>query len=385
MDHRTQRTNEGTDGRLEVVESLMTILADGQFVATYKFAVLIGLLDLVAEWNPTWADEPPVFTTRQLAEKVLNLYWPQTVGHTEHVLIQGRSGGDDRKGGTAITRLIIDFRARLGLRSRLISLDESRRADADWRKLIEDIEWVLVEMPLPRLQLVGGVLRETLYTINFEKKPNAPKLSEVRRASRGETSTFDNRIQLLPGVAPTLLRLAPMIRSLVESRWVEHVSRLNGLPDSRLHGLLFGTDRIALQGVRPELVEIQSGRCFYCRKRLDKEIDVDHFVPWSRTGDNAVQNLVVAHAKCNRSKSDTLAGVRHVERWARRNDERAAGLRDIARMKGWIEDSVRTHLLARGAYATVRLGEALWLSMKTAEIFDDEVKSRLADALSAFR
>jgi hypothetical protein len=35
--------------------------------------------------------------------------------------------------------------------------------------------------------------------------------------------------------------------------------------------------------VRPVLIDLQAGRCFYCGDRLHPEkTGVDHFIPWSR-------------------------------------------------------------------------------------------------------
>lgn len=50
----------------------------------------------------------------------------------------------------------------------------------------------------------------------------------------------------------------------------------------------------------------QRGRCYYCGEKVGKTYDVDHVVPLSRGGTNDPDNLVIACASCNRSKSDKL-------------------------------------------------------------------------------
>ncbi|MCP4498784.1 MAG: HNH endonuclease [Deltaproteobacteria bacterium] len=84
------------------------------------------------------------------------------------------------------------------------------------------------------------------------------------------------------------------------------------------------------------MLELQKGKCFFCRRPLAGASHVDHFIPWARYASNALDNLVVAHEKCNLSKSDYLAAPEHVERWLERmvlhskhldcdkNDERGA-------------------------------------------------------------
>ena len=69
------------DAAFEVafLEKLQRLLAEGSFTATYKFAVLLGLVDLSVEALPG----VDTFTTWQLAEKVSELYWPQVLPFDE--------------------------------------------------------------------------------------------------------------------------------------------------------------------------------------------------------------------------------------------------------------------------------------------------------------
>ena len=46
---------------------------------------------------------------------------------------------------------------------------------------------------------------------------------------------------------------------------------------------------------------------------------VDHFIPWWRYPTDLGHNFVLAHAECNRRKSDHLAAEAHLERWVERN------------------------------------------------------------------
>ena len=58
---------------LPFLEKLLQVLGQGGFSATYKYAVLPGLMDLCIE-----AGHPPSsVTTAQLARRVVELYWPQ--------------------------------------------------------------------------------------------------------------------------------------------------------------------------------------------------------------------------------------------------------------------------------------------------------------------
>lgn len=56
-------------------ERVLALLDQGTFVATYKYAVLLALMDLCPEGTQRDGAAPDCVTTRQLAEKVVELYW----------------------------------------------------------------------------------------------------------------------------------------------------------------------------------------------------------------------------------------------------------------------------------------------------------------------
>ena len=98
------------------------------------------------------------------------------------------------------------------------------------------------------------------------------------------------------------------------------------------------------------LLQLKEHRCFYCRNVVERGAHVDHFVPWSRQPNNAIDNLVVAHEGCNLAKSDHLVAVRHLQRWKEHRDGRLAPLDRIASEHGWecqgSESRATTHRLS---------------------------------------
>jgi hypothetical protein len=57
-------------------QRLLSLFDEGRFTATYKYAVLIGLLDVLAERVDRQGRAPTVVHTRDLAGAVLELYGP---------------------------------------------------------------------------------------------------------------------------------------------------------------------------------------------------------------------------------------------------------------------------------------------------------------------
>lgn len=120
-----------------------------------------------------------------------------------------------------------------------------------------------------------------------------------------------------------------------------------------------------LRPVVDGLRELQDDHCFYCAERLlareGRRPDVDHFVPWSRYPNDAIQNLVVAHQRCNLHKSDFLAAVDHVAHWTLRLDRSGDDLARIAAGVGWETDRDRTRGVARGVYSRLPEDMPLWV------------------------
>jgi 5-methylcytosine-specific restriction endonuclease McrA len=203
-------------------------------------------------------------------------------------------------------------------------------------------------MPLPKLQRVGSDVVEFLYRI--------PWGDNVRR-SDFNSDDFDNLIRFVGQAGDHLLRLAPLIRPLVQREWTSLVARFNGLPEAELERFLFGARREAIAHLAAPLGEVQEGRCFYCDTKLGASSQVDHFMAWRRHPDDGLDNLVVAHAPCNLKKRDHLAATEHVERWRKRDHKALAG---IAADSQWQRDPERTLGVARSIYLRLPADALLW-------------------------
>lgn len=133
-------------------------LREDAFTATYKYAVLLGLLDVVLERTSAQGEPPSVVTTRQLAEKVTELYWPQADpyggGGRPRALRQITTGKRD------ILGMIREFReADPGDPGAPLARARSSRG-VGYAQLLGRVEWMLIQMPLPRLQRFGRTVDE---------------------------------------------------------------------------------------------------------------------------------------------------------------------------------------------------------------------------------
>jgi hypothetical protein len=234
------------DDAIAFGEKVLALLDQGAFTATYKYAVLLALIDVCLERSDVDGRPPRVVWPHDLAARVVELYWPQarlygTTAQDAVVLRQSSSGQAE------IVTLVRRFKERSG---REVTLHRARLADPSaYDKLVADVGWKLVEMPLPRLQRFGSG-EPFLYDIGWE-------LGVKRSDYLVRPQEFG--IQLRQDVGNHLVRLAGLLRPLLQQQWAERIVRWNrsDVPElaarSDLDAFLFGADRTDLAPVRREL------------------------------------------------------------------------------------------------------------------------------------
>jgi len=332
---------------LAIGEQVLALLDDAAMSSTYKPALLVAMLDRAPEHLRD--GRLPV---GELAERVVELYWPQSRGYatTGRVLVQNQAGGQ-----AAILRDLAAFRRQAGIDAVTVP-DAVRRSD-EWRTLVRRAERTLAEWPIPRLQ---RPFEPFLYTTPWPFRETGGFSMRAYRAS-GEA------VELFPGVADALVRLAPLLRPFVVRWWTEKAAALNRteIPDASsllaFEDFLFGRDRVALGRVAEGLLDLQRGACFYCAGRVGAGgREVDHFIPWSRSGDDGLDNLVVACRRCNNAKRAFLAGPAHLEPFLARNRTFAGDLDALSRERSWPRDRPRTDATVRSAYLVGAGHRPLW-------------------------
>lgn len=334
--------------QLVFLSKLQRVFLESSFTATYKFALLVSLADLAVEMGADDGERLSL-TTRQIAERFVQLYWQQAtpygngrLGSTPGVLIQNNGKQ------AAIVTAIADFR-----RGANTGTVQAARAHGGYQKLLGEVARTVSVQPLTYLQNFGGSTDEFLY-------------------ERIDASM----IVLRPGVAYCLRRFQPLVQQLARTHWIRHVkdNRQNnailGSADD-LEGFLFATSRQSLQVLAVGLRKVDGQRCFYCGQSLTT-VDVDHFIPFSLYPRDLVHNFVLAHPGCNRSKSDSLAARQHLERWIDRLASRSDVLAEVGQAAGVIVDAPVSRQVARWGYASARVsGGYAWREARQYEPIDE--------------
>ena len=317
--------NEAAIGELEFLRKLQRLLAEGDFVATYKFALLNALADLSLEREPA-ADGSLRVPLSAIAEKFIEYYWPQArpyraLDGAGVVLLQNTG------------RQAAVINAIAAAQAAHATLPRARAAQLRWHTLVTRVAGTIAAMPLWKLQTVGGERDEFLYR-------EAEFAAEV--------------IRLLPGVPAAFRALYGLVLDAVRGAWLRQIASIAAnrplIGGSDLTSFLFGSERASLDGFRAVLRDHQGGRCLYCSKELRGAGCVDHFIAWSRYPVDLGHNLVLAHDGCNAKKRDFLAYPTHLERWQRSHVERAGELAQRFAALALPHDGERSRAIAWWAY-----------------------------------
>ncbi len=356
MSSESQREDSGA---IAFAERLLTLLDEASYSTTYKLAVLLALLDLCIEHAARSGEAPSMLTTRQLAEKVIDIYWPQTRGYRagENSLVLRQSS----TGQAEIVTDVYEFRQKY-VSDELATLQHLRGSHAaGYKRLVDSVEWKLIEMPLPRLQRLGDTSDPFIFVIPWDE---SIRRARVRAYQQGRADAdFDNRIMIQGAAGDYLVQFGPLLRPLVRRGFADRIVRYNSkvLSDPGVEAFLFDTQRKATRPLRQALRELQAGGCFYCQRPLDTSgSEVDHFIPWCRYPDDTLGNLVLAHDACNNAKRHYIASTRHLGRWCERHEAKQSALEAIAGDTAWPFEPVRTLSVARSIYLHLPTTARLW-------------------------
>jgi len=325
--------------QLEFLGKLQRLFSEGDFTATYKFALLISIADLAVELGSD-DNSSLELPYKDISLKFIQLFWQQTVPFKEgHILVQNYGVQ------AAIVKAIATFRSTASSPSFLIAQNTPA-----FNKLVNKVNTTVKNQPIQYIQNIGG--GEDIFLFSPSK--------------------FG--LTLLPGVAYCLRRFHPLVQQLSRSHWIAHIkgNKLNShllSQDNDLESFLFETSRQALRQIAKGLRKL-GGKCHYCGGAV-KEADVDHFIPRSLYPRDIVQNFVLAHPSCNRSKSDTLAAKQHLFKWLEFVSMNKDSLSEIGQGAGIIIDKNSMDSVARWGYANAAsVGSRAWIKASEYEPID---------------
>lgn len=321
--------------QLAFLTKIQRLFAEGDFTATYKFALLVSIADYAVQYGEDNNEELKI-PTRSIGAKFIELYWQQSAPYKDGILLQ-----NNHKQASVISKII-------GFRSKGLPLAAALQS----KPLLTAVTTTVVKEPIERLQNLGG--NQEIFLFEFNKG--------------------NEFIRLLPGVAYCIRRFQPLIQQLSRAHWIDHIkSNKQNVQfvgqDRDLESFLFETSRQSLVIVQTELRKI-SNKCFYCNGPVH-EADVDHFIPHSLYPRDLAHNFVLTDPKCNRSKSDTLASKQHLDRWLEFTYENSDNLNQIGLKAGIMADSNSSNSVAKWGYTNAHAGGSkAWIKSSQYEPID---------------
>ena len=330
-----------------LVQRLFEVVNEGKRDATYKLALLLGLIDWVT--THAGASKAP---TSELAESVLNIYFRQVSPYVSKKEEKTLKQGKQKR--ILIIEVVASLRNDHPECNRLQQI-QHKNPEA-YLKARDQVEQVLVAQPIPRLQRVGGKEIPFLYSCSWKPKQSLGPL-------RNSGLDF---IELKPGVRERLVVMGPLLRPVIEAIWVADVASWSKIEteEENLRVHLFGTERTTFPlEVREGLHKLHSNKCFYCSVEVPEGLAVDHFIPWSRFPNDAIENLVMSCTPCNSKKSDHLASPFFLKKWLERLEDPA--LTAIALKSGWESNPTRARAIASSIYRSVAIDSVVWGGSKS--------------------
>ena len=338
--------------QIDFIAYIQRMLVEGDFTATYKYALLHALADICIE-KPLVVEQNQELKIcfNEIAEKFIGLYWQHSLpfmnsakGSGESALLRQNAG----KQSAIITELY-------ECHSQNINTITQLKRSEYWPKLLKSTMVTLKNGPLWRLQILAK--QEQCFLYRHNKK--------------------QNYITLNKGISYCFRRFYDLVVHLSRHAWIQKIqsypanSALLG-KQTQLDDFLFGVDRQVITKARPILEEIQHGKCFYCQKPLNNKTEVDHFIPFAKYSNDLGHNFVAAHRSCNNSKRDNLGAVIYRDRWHEQNIIQHSKLIDTELSPYFSCDAPRSEAVTSWAYQiAVKNNARFWLAKNSFESVSD--------------
>ncbi|SBS27707.1 hypothetical protein MAQ5080_00897 [Marinomonas aquimarina] len=281
---------------IEFIAYVQRLLVEGDFTATYKYALLHAIADVCVESpNVTVNGKLPI-SLDVLADKLIRLYWNQARPFGGQAHQQQLHQNSDSQKQIAIISKVQSIQ-----QTGLYNINQLYKS-SHYKAVHSVAKTALKNGPLWRLQILAKKEECFLYPHDKSQK----------------------HIELNAGIAGYFREFYHLITYLARAAWIDkiisfkHNQYLVGA-QANLPEFLFGQDRKALAYAKPLLQEIQKNACFYCGKKLDQHAEVDHFISFAKYAFDLGHNFVLADRTCNNSKRDYLASYEHKYKWEENN------------------------------------------------------------------
>ena len=347
---------------------VINLFDSASYSTTYKMATMLGLIDVIKESVASDGTLPTTVRGSDVADKVFEYYWPQSVPYpsalTQQAAFLKQSPQRD------LPQIIAEYRTKTSNFSRSASIEAAELQDPNgMKKLRREVRQRILKMPIPRLQKFGSKddWKEDRFLFDYNWAE--------------DIVPSDDSLHLKDGIAESLMKVRPLLRPYIETLWADYVADRNPtLTDaSNLRNALFGKTRTNTTPLREPLRAIQGGACFYCSGALTTGGDVDHFFAFTHFNNEDLDNFVLSCFTCNNSKSAMLPALSHLSALLTRNSN-SPQLDTLAASLNWPRGTHKVAALAPIAYL-VETSTTLWKSPGQFEDLDSQAAKALLHSI----
>ena len=306
--------------RLDPIQGTLAILDQGNATGTNKFGLLLSLIDLAPYVGP---DRKLQYD--EIALKLIEIHWSHSLPFSGDTPLRQVSSGNREN-----TTLVQEIRKLRGGVASNCQFEQARKNIelSKWEAALAKISTATLRNPIEKLQSLPGAPQPFLYDID-------------KQAST---------ITIYEKALEDLIRFGPVIRDLVEFRFVHFVIKnnkkiLGKTVDDRVHAHLFGREReMPPLQIREQLWKIQGGLCLYTDEPLENpklknnKVAVDHVVPWSVAKLSQIENFVLTSSKTNSQKSNLLLAPSLLQKWSNHVILNQPEFIEISKSSNWMSD-----------------------------------------------
>ena len=228
------------EDQLYFLHKVQRLLDEGVFTSTYKYALLISLIDLAVEKDGN-SVLPIEINSQEIAEKFILLYWHQVIPYTTPTTTGSVIFQNKNRQAAIINKVKESYLYSSG------SLAKLKRNKKQYTQLVTSVARIVQEMPLWKLQRISNNTVDDFLYENIET---------------------GGVIVLRQGVAYCLRQFYGQIKSMVQQHWIQWIRKTGkNQPilgqSTDLGEFLFGSNRGSLVNYLPILKDLQSNKCFY--------------------------------------------------------------------------------------------------------------------------
>lgn len=279
------------------------IIRECDYDNTYKMALAKSLveLSLTREIN----NDPFIITTNEMARKFLKYYWNQTIFFD---LVQGSNLKKIPMILQYTKELISNYYDSIGTRKPeryekaeiYLASHLGKKLDNTVNQIgnaiCKDVAW--------RFTRIDGEFADDIYVFDKDRKLFIVPKKVLTELKENCDDLFD-LIDYRWGMILETFNSSPRINKKVKIIDQEGIKRSN-----------LNKFRIFLDAENPERI------CFICGKKIDeKELSIDHVIPWSYLYSDDLWNLVYVHKGCNSTKSNVIPDQNEINKLKNRNDK----------------------------------------------------------------